>query len=96
VALVGSLAYAGYIYFSTLADKNYQPDPFLIYIVLAAWTLLPPIYLWFDWEFVCKDIPPKDREKAEGRVTHTHELVRNVWLALVIVLAYAFKVKWPF
>jgi len=66
-----------------------------MYIVLAVWTLIPPMYFWFDWEYLCKNIPKNERDQEVARVTHTHELARNVWLALVVVLAYAFGVKWP-
>jgi hypothetical protein len=34
-------------------------------------------------------------ERFAATVAHTHELSRNIWVALVIVLIVWFELKWP-
>jgi hypothetical protein len=55
--------------------------------ILACWTLLPPVYFWFDWVFLCRDQQQTEREVSK----HTHDLSRNIWLGLVAVLAALWK-----
>jgi hypothetical protein len=59
--------------------------PFLIGI----WILGPPIFFWVDW--VCF---PNELETDAKRdfAKHTHDLSRNIWLALIAILAYLFGV----
>ena len=52
--------------------------------IMALWTLIPPIYFWCDWRF--------SKEKSDYK-KNLHDLGRNVWLALLAVLAYAFGIK---
>jgi hypothetical protein len=60
--------------------------------IIALWVLLPPLAFWFDWYVLCANIEdPKDRDT----IAHTHDLSRNIWLALVVVLTVAFGLKIP-
>ena len=54
---------------------------------LGAWTLLPPIFFWVDWTFFCDDL---DKDELAA-VKHTHDLARNIWLALIGVLVVLLK-----
>lgn len=47
------------------------------------WVLAPPLWFFFEWFYLCKGLPKRDLEW----ISHTHDLARNIWLALVIVLA---------
>ena len=52
--------------------------------LLAAWTLLPPIWFWLEY-FVIR--PPTDPESASfDRYKYGQELSRNVWAAVVALL----------
>jgi hypothetical protein len=59
------------------------------HVLLLGWALGPPSFLWFEW--LCYAGSMSDREKDE--VKHTHSLARNIWLALLAILAIAFGVK---
>ncbi|HEY0455338.1 MAG TPA: hypothetical protein VGE41_03125 [Verrucomicrobiae bacterium] len=58
------------------------------YILIGFWVLAPPIWFWVEWVFLTKP-------HMENRVKHTHELARNIWLALIVVLAAILGIKWP-
>jgi cytochrome b561 len=61
------------------------------YPVVAAWVLLPPVWFFFEWVVLCRDL----KNKAErDRIKHLHELARNIWLGLVVVLALTFGIDW--
>lgn len=57
--------------------------------IVALWALIPPAWLWYDWL--------KYGQKAEDRqreyMMHLHGLVRNVWIALTLVLSALLDVK---
>jgi hypothetical protein len=52
------------------------------YSLLGLWTIVPP--LWFMWEWTMSLGLPAD---VKENIKHYHELARNLWLALVVVLA---------
>lgn len=58
------------------------------YPVVGAWVLLPPVWFLAEWVFLCKGMCDKERE----RIVHLHELARNIWVALVVVLAVIFGI----
>ena len=58
---------------------------FLVFLVL----FLPPIFLWWDWVHFCDDLD--DRAKDDAK--HTHDLARNIWLALTVILIALFDMK---
>jgi hypothetical protein len=61
--------------------------------VLAFWTLGPPIWFWTDWyRFPTKLIGSRKWES----MIHGHEVSRNIWLALVVVLAALLRTSWSF
>jgi hypothetical protein len=58
-------------------------------LVIGFWAIVPPLFFWIDWVMF---LPGEaDREVAK----HTHDLSRNIWLALVVTLALIFEVKLP-
>jgi hypothetical protein len=57
--------------------------------VAAFWVAAPP--LWFFFEYVVWPPPPADDE----RTRHFHDLARNLWLALVVILAAMMELKFP-
>jgi len=54
--------------------------------LLAFWLLIPPVFFWLDWVVFSRNLTPPQREMAQ----HTHDLSRNVWLALVASLVVIF------
>jgi hypothetical protein len=58
-------------------------------LIVSFWVLVPPVYLWWDWVRYCDDI--NKYKKADAK--HTHNLARNIWLALVIVLIAVFDIE---
>ena len=55
-------------------------------VLVSLWVLVPPVFFWFDWVFFCRNLTEAQKDKAK----HTHDLSRNIWLALIAVLAGAF------
>jgi hypothetical protein len=70
---------------STLGPLNHDQ---LGKLVIGFWVIVPPVFFWVDWVFFCTDA---EREVAK----HTHDLGRNIWLAVVAILAVFFAVKLP-
>lgn len=60
-------------------------------LLIGIWGLVPPIFFWVDWVYLCRHLTKEQSEIA----MHTHDLGRNVWLALVAVLAVLFELKVP-
>jgi hypothetical protein len=56
--------------------------------IVGFWVLVPPVYFWCDWQFFCSAIP---RTKIDS-VKHVHDLARNIWVALVVVLIALFDI----
>jgi hypothetical protein len=56
--------------------------------IVGVWILLPPAYFWCDWQFLCAKIPQRNIQS----VKHLHDLARNIWLALVVVLIALFDI----
>jgi hypothetical protein len=65
-------------------------------LIVILWTLGPPIWFWFDWRrFLAGNQhldPDKSMHLDPDWAKHAHDLGRNVWVALTLVLAYLFKV----
>jgi len=59
--------------------------------IVAFWMLTPPVIFWIDWVCFCRHLTVKEKNVAK----HSHDLSRNVWLALVGVLVVAFKLGMP-
>jgi len=57
-------------------------------ILVGFWALIPPV--WFLLEWGCFTGPAETEH-----VKHCHELARNIWLALVVILAVIAGIKWP-
>ena len=57
--------------------------------MVAFWLLIPPVFFWLDWVVFSRKLTPPEREMTQ----HTHDLSRNVWLALVACLVVIFGLK---
>jgi hypothetical protein len=57
--------------------------------LIGAWVAVPPI--WFFFEYY---LWPPSADKDE-RTRHFHDLSRNLWLALVVILAAIMEIKFP-
>ena len=57
--------------------------------LVGFWVLAPPVFLWVDWVWFWGGMGADEREAAK----HTHDLSRNIWLALVAVLTVLFNIK---
>ena len=60
-------------------------------LLVGSWVIFPPVFFWLDWVVFCRDLPAKELDAAK----HTHEVSRNIWLALIVVLVALFEIKWP-
>lgn len=61
------------------------------YGLLGLWALIPPIWFFLEWVLLCKDVGKNESD----RIKHLHDLARNIWLALIVVLAAIMGVEWP-
>ena len=54
--------------------------------MLGAWTLLPPIWFWYEYFFIfSKAYPSADKDKLDT-FKYEQDLSSKIWLALVSVL----------
>ena len=58
------------------------------HVIVGCWVLLPPIWFWSEWVWVAPNISSEDRD----RIKHLHDLTRNMWVALVVVLVALFDI----
>jgi hypothetical protein len=61
--------------------------------LIGFWGLVPPLFFWVDWVWLCSYLAPNDPEREVAK--HTHDLSRNIWIALVAILAILFAVRFP-
>ena len=61
------------------------------YVLLAFWALAPAVWFFFEWVYLVDHQVPTE----VARISHSHDLGRNVWLAYIAVLASMLGVKWP-
>ncbi len=47
---------------------------------------------WLEWSYLT---PPNLCLEQLENIKHGHEVGRNVWLALVVLLSAIFGIKWP-
>ena len=62
--------------------------PVVKFAIVGFWVIVPPVYFWCDWHFLCRDIP---QNKVDS-VKHIHDLSRNIWVALVVILIALFDI----
>jgi len=62
-------------------------------VLVCFWGLVPPLFFWLDWVVLCSTLPANDAQRDVAK--HTHDLARNIWVALVAILAVAFAIKIP-
>jgi hypothetical protein len=84
VLAVGSLVY-GWLLSTGTIPKEYDYGSY----VVAFWTIIPPIYIWYDWVFLCKDFDTG----VLDRVKTTHDLSRAIWVAFVALFTVMFKLN---
>ena len=83
VALVASLAFAVCGWGLKIQDggvKIYQA------FVLGAWSLLPPIWFWFEYIFLFRNAFPEAEQSKLDRFKYQQDLSSKIWLAAVSVL----------
>jgi hypothetical protein len=71
----------------SLADGK-KDAPFNVFVVIA-WAALPAAWFWHSW-YVC---PFKPNSPEWQTITHGHEVSRNLWIALVLILATLLRVQ---
>ena len=70
-----------------ISDVLNIPDGFA-FLIVGFWVITPPVFLWLDWVFYCLKTADKSfRDDAK----HTHNLARNIWVALVVILIALFN-----
>jgi len=57
--------------------------------VIGFGVLVPPAFFWLDWVVFCRCMTTRERDFTK----HTHDLSRNIWLALIAMLTVLFKIK---
>jgi len=55
-------------------------------IVLGAWTLLPPIWFWYEYFFLFRDAFPKANSDELDQFKYGQDFSSKIWLAAVSVL----------
>jgi len=60
-------------------------------LLIGFWALGPPLFFWFDWFWLGLYADETEREIAK----HTHDLSRNIWIALVAILTVLFAINLP-
>ncbi|WP_435016612.1 hypothetical protein TA3x_004185 [Tundrisphaera sp. TA3] len=85
VAGIASLA-IGVYFQSSASPTNFQKS--LGQGIVGAWAILPPIFFWYDWCYLSYG----DKDDREFQ-KETHNLARNIWLALIVVLGVMFDIK---
>jgi hypothetical protein len=58
------------------------------HIIVGGWVAIPPLYFLAEYIVLPPDPGPQDE-----RVRHMHDLGRNIWLALVVLLSAIFGIK---
>ena len=48
-------------------------------VLVVVWALAPPVFFWVDWVVFCRGLTAEEKNVAK----HTHDLSRNIWLALI-------------
>jgi hypothetical protein len=61
--------------------KALAEDPYSRLVVLL-WICVPPLWFLYEWVSLSKGLPAEMR----ADIAHSHDLARNIWLALVVLL----------
>lgn len=64
-----------------------RPHQVIAYVIVGLWVLCPPIWFWIEWVLFT--------EGNDERLKHTHDLARNIWIGLVVVLIAILDIGWP-
>ena len=65
----------------------------LAYWLIGMWVLVPPIWFFFEFEFL-HPLAHSDGDEFT-RLKHAQDLASKIWVALVVALAAAMNIKWP-
>jgi hypothetical protein len=87
-AVLFSIGLATWIHSAYPALPRPQPWQTVSYVLVGIWVLCPPIFFWLEWVLWT---PVSEQETTK----HTHDLARNIWLALIVILAVILDIKWP-
>ena len=60
--------------------------------VVGIWVLFPPIFFWIHWVWFSDELKT---QQTQDFVKHSHDLSRNIWIALAGILAYLFGIPLP-
>jgi len=63
-------------------------------VVIGFWGLVPPLFFWVDWVWLCSYLGADDPEREVAK--HTHDLSRNIWIAFTAILTVLFAIKITF
>ncbi len=65
--------------------------------LLATWIVLPPMFFWFDYFVLWRvEVNNKEPDPLEfEQFKHGQELSRNLWVAMVALLAAFYFKIWP-
>jgi hypothetical protein len=63
-------------------------------LILALWVAIPPLFFFCDW--IKYGPEPKEENAALiESISHTHDLARNIWLALIVILTVLYEIPFP-
>lgn len=79
-----------FIYNKAHPSIEHYGTRYLNYVIVTLWTLVPPIWFWLEWFYSNPNAPNFNAESF----AHGHEVSRNIWVALVVVLVALFKIPW--
>lgn len=58
-------------------------------LIVGLWIVFPPLYLWIDWAVYAEETKT---HPGHDYVKHNHDLARNIWVGLVVLLSGLYKV----
>lgn len=88
VALVGGAPMAVSLVIAVVIRTCSTPNGTAAYWLVGAWALVTPIWFMWEWHTFTGD------KAAVEDLKYGQELARNVWVALVVVLAAITGIKW--
>ena len=87
-AAIAALATLGFL-LATGVQQTASPYKAVALVLLVGWTVLPPMFFWFDNFVLWRIEKQKNATQFESmdEFKHGQESSRNLWLALVALLA---------
>jgi hypothetical protein len=81
------LALLSVIIVALIRHKDHLRDTWGV-LILGAWTIFPSIWFLYEW------IALRHTTNTED-LKHVQDLVRNIWVAFVVILTAILFGKWP-